>query len=231
MLAPLGRIFPGVGAGVIASRLALLGILLCVAETTADAAGFIGSASCRACHQAAYDQWKVSPHAKAFEALPASDQKNAQCLQCHARDVNQGGEAGVSCETCHGAGQYYWPDYVMRDAEVARGAGLVSAPDPRTCVLCHDGSTPALKPFDPNTAMPAIDHWSKDRAARGVKATDACPRRDLPAPVRHVAAEPKPNERFLGRVLTGHWANKPLATSRPLTAARGVAAASAARAD
>lgn len=211
----------------------LLALLVGAWAGDARAAGFIGPASCRVCHQAAYDQWKTTPHAKAFETLTPADQKNPQCLQCHARDVAQGGEAGVTCETCHGVGQYYWPNYVMRDAEVAKGAGLVPAPDAKSCAMCHDASSPALKPFDPATAMPAIDHWSKDRAARGTKSTEACPAR----PVRQAAAAPPANETFLGRVLTGRWsaparASKPVqAAKAALTASRAPAAASEGRAD
>jgi hypothetical protein len=185
-------------------RLALPAVLLgtsLFAPTSAVASGFIGSGSCRVCHQAAYEQWRASPHARALDSLPPQDQKDSRCLQCHAKDVAQGGDAGVTCETCHGAGHYYWPRYVMRDAELAKAAGLVAAPDARACVLCHDAATPSMRPFDPTAAMQAIDHWSKERAARAVKTGARCPRGSA-RPDRFAMESGQPADTFLGRALT-----------------------------
>lgn len=132
---------------------------------TSLAADFIGSESCRSCHPDAYAAWVDSPHARAFTRLKQHEREDARCVQCHARDVSSGGEAGVSCETCHGAGEHYWPAYVMRDAELSRAVGL-TVPDAKSCLSCHDGSTPSLLPFDVDAAMRAIDHWSASREAR-----------------------------------------------------------------
>ena len=206
-----------------ACSLALLG------SSAAQAANFIGSASCRVCHEAAYEQWQASPHARALQSLPPDQQKDGRCLVCHARDLAAGGEPGISCETCHGAGQYYWPKYVMRDAEVAKGAGLVAAPDAKACVLCHDASNPSLKPFDPATAMPAIDHWSKDWAARAKKSAQNCPRPGAAsAAVSLARGELRPDERILGRALTGRGIAAERArkngTSSPVPSAKGLRA-------
>jgi hypothetical protein len=182
----------------------------------AHASGFVGPASCRVCHQAAYDQWRASPHARALDVLSQKDQKDTRCLQCHARDVAQGGEPGVTCETCHGGGQFYWPAYVMRDAEVARATGLVAAPDAKACALCHDSSEASLRPFDPTAAMQAIDHWSKDRAAR-TKSTQRCPRHGS----GRAAELSLPSARFLGRALAStrrDTSSHPAAGRRALTA-------------
>jgi hypothetical protein len=77
---------------------------------------------------------------------------------------------GVSCETCHGGGRYYQPAMVMRDKELARLFGLVD-PTPQSCMACHGGQAPSLRPFDPKEAMQRIDHWTADRAARKPKLT------------------------------------------------------------
>lgn len=140
-------------------------MLVALVARSAPAAEFVGAESCRSCHAAAYEAWRESPHARAFKSLSAEHRNDARCLQCHAPNVSMGGDAGVSCETCHGAGEHYWPDYVMRDAELARAAGLVT-PDARSCMVCHDASSPSLLPFDVDAAMKAIDHWSADRKAR-----------------------------------------------------------------
>jgi hypothetical protein len=173
--------------------------VLCVLATgNARAADFIGAESCRACHQAAFDQWKGSPHARAFQTLTAEHQKDTKCLQCHARDSAQGGDPGVTCETCHGAGQYYWPEYVMRDKELAKATGLTrgSAADVKACAQCHNASSPTMRPFDPAAAMKAIDHWSKDKASRSSKSA-SCPR-----PAEGALAQGRrPSETFVGRLL------------------------------
>jgi hypothetical protein len=91
-----------------------------------------------------------------------------RCLQCHSRDEQRAGQAdvsGVSCETCHGGGRYYQPSAVMRDKELSRLFGLQD-PTASTCMVCHGGAAPSLKPFDVKEAMSRIDHWTAERAAR-----------------------------------------------------------------
>lgn len=157
-LLPKGRL-PGAQLAAGLTGFLAVGILAC--STVAGAADFIGSESCRSCHQQAYEQWSKSAHAKS--RLSASDRQNPYCLSCHARDADSGGEFGVSCETCHGAGEHYWPSYVMRDSELSRAVGLV-IPDAASCETCHGAGDPSLLPFDSQEAMKAIDHWSHSRA-------------------------------------------------------------------
>ena len=83
----------------------------------------------------------------------------------------------MSCETCHGAGQYYVPAYVMKDPELARLVGLLD-PGERSCRSCHDPSSPSLRPFEFTTKLKAMDHWSSGRAPRAAApATPATPAR------------------------------------------------------
>lgn len=147
--------------------------LIALASSSAAAADFIGSASCRTCHQVAWDTWRNSPHARAHLSLTPAQAKDPRCIQCHAPDTAEGGDPGVTCETCHGAGEYYWPDYVMKDPELARATGL-QLPQAADCLLCHDASSPSLKGFDPAQKMKDIDHWTASRAARGKKAEGPC---------------------------------------------------------
>ena len=65
----------------------------------------------------------------------------------------------VTCESCHGGGQYYSARYVMKDAELARLVGLLD-PSEKGCRTCHDASSPSLKPFDFVAKLKAIDHWT-----------------------------------------------------------------------
>jgi hypothetical protein len=145
-----------------AKWLVLLGL---VAASVALGYGYLGPESCQGCHPDAYAAWRASPHARAKESLSAAQQKDARCLSCHSPADGEQQVANVSCESCHGGGQYYSARYVMKDPELARLVGLVD-PSEKGCRTCHDGSSPSLKPFDFVTKLKAIDHWSVERKKR-----------------------------------------------------------------
>lgn len=151
-------------------RLPALVLLLAPAAFASD---LVGPISCRTCHAEAYRIWADSPHARAAQALTPQQRKQPLCLSCHSRDEERAGQvevAGVSCETCHGAGRFYQPAVVMRDKELSRLFGLAD-PTGASCKACHGGGSPSLRPFDPAEAMKRIDHWTADRAARKPKLT------------------------------------------------------------
>jgi hypothetical protein len=129
----------------------------------ARAGDHVGAETCKACHPAAYDAWRASPHARARESLPERSRNDRRCLSCHAPDQDEG-LSGVSCEACHGPGRLYVQPYVMRDAELARLLGLVD-PGERTCAGCHTESTPSLQRFDWRRKLPLIRHWDELPAA------------------------------------------------------------------
>ncbi len=153
-------------------RLALKGrVLFLLALSGAGAAfahDFLGPESCASCHPDAYAAWQASGHARAKQSLSALQQRDLRCVSCHSPNEAEQRQAGVSCETCHGGGQYYSPRYVMKDPELARLVGLTD-PGEKQCLTCHDASSPSLKPFDFKTKLKAIDHWSAERAKRAEK--------------------------------------------------------------
>ncbi len=120
----------------------------------------VGPESCKACHAAAYEAWRTSPHARARDTLPERSRNDARCLSCHAPDVEDG-LAGVSCEACHGPGRSYAARWVMRDAELARAVGLLD-PGERTCAGCHTESTPSLVRFEYQKKLGLVRHWEGD---------------------------------------------------------------------
>ncbi len=138
-----------------------------VIATSAVAWGydFVGAESCKGCHPDAYLSWKKSKHARAKESLSAAQQKDARCLSCHSPNEADQRSASVSCETCHGGGQYYATTYVMKDSELVRLVGLVD-PSEKGCRTCHDASSPSLKPFEFVEKLKLIDHWSVERQKR-----------------------------------------------------------------
>ncbi len=125
----------------------------------------VGPEVCKACHPAAYEAWRASPHARARESLPERSRSDARCLSCHAPDLEDG-IADVSCEACHGPGRVYAAGYVMRDAELARAVGLVD-PGQRTCAGCHTESTPSLVRFEFERKLPLIRHWEGEPKKKG----------------------------------------------------------------
>jgi hypothetical protein len=129
------------------------------------AADMVGPESCKACHPEAYNAWKLSKHSRALDSLSPQQQKDGRCLSCHAPNLKDQNVAGVSCETCHGGGQYYAAAYVMKDPELARMVGLVD-PSEKSCRSCHDASSPSLRPFDFVEKLKLIDHWTATRQKR-----------------------------------------------------------------
>jgi hypothetical protein len=81
---------------------------------------YVGSESCKKCHEHAYEVWKKSPHSHAYQTLvdvkrpygPANRQYDPECIVCHT--VGFGYHSGftsakatphlldVGCESCHG---------------------------------------------------------------------------------------------------------------------------------
>lgn len=127
---------------------------------------FVGPESCKGCHPEAYQKWKQAKHSRAKASLSPAQQKDARCLSCHSPNEAEQGVAQVSCETCHGGGQYYSARYVMKDPELVRLSGLVD-PVEKACRTCHDASSPSLKPFDFVEKLKLIDHWTVERRRGG----------------------------------------------------------------
>ncbi len=144
---------------------------------------YTGTMSCAKCHKGRatgyqFSQWRTSAHAGAYAVLgtPAAAKiaremnvrgdplRSTACLACHATawhdpaggvmgsyDVTE----GVGCEACHGAGNDYSPEAVMRDKRAAAHAGL--RPVTReTCLGCHEKAHG--KPFDYEASLRKIAH-------------------------------------------------------------------------
>jgi len=123
------------------ATLLLLAFALIPAFTAAKSATYVGTKSCKMCHNKKtqvkqYDIWKASAHAKAYETLgtdkakeyavkagvEGDPQKAKECLECHVTgyglDSTMFGkkfvaEEGVQCESCHGPGSAYKSTKIM----------------------------------------------------------------------------------------------------------------------
>ncbi len=146
--------------------------LLALGSAAALGAEFLGPESCKGCHGDAYAAWSTSKHARSAESHTREQQRDPRCTACHAPNLAEQGVGAVSCETCHGAGQYYAPSYVMKDPELARLVGLLD-PGERSCRSCHDPGSPSLLPFDFKSKLKAMDHWSAARTRRSAVPSSA----------------------------------------------------------
>lgn len=109
---------------------------------------YVGSAKCKMCHKAEFTAWEATPHAKAFGALSAEEQKKPECIGCHITGTMADGSVieEVGCEACHGPGADYKSPKIMSKKKweadpdthkkMAIDAGLVY-PTEETCVRCH----------------------------------------------------------------------------------------------
>jgi Cytochrome c554 and c-prime len=100
---------------------------------------YAGSASCRNCHEKAYETWAGSGHAHAYKDLNAQGHGlDPDCVSCHVvglssksgfKTLSQTPQfANVGCESCHGPGQAH--DLNPRKV-------LMPTVKPSTCVSCH----------------------------------------------------------------------------------------------
>ncbi|MBD3235743.1 MAG: cytochrome C554 [Candidatus Eisenbacteria bacterium] len=150
----------------------------------AEEHGYIGAASCKACHSKPakgeqYVKWQNGPHADAYETL-LSEQSQAiakemgleqpaheaeACLKCHVTAHGVDPELlgkkydkadGVGCETCHGPAKD-WKITHMRDVEKAMTQGMIE-PTEELCLTCHNEESPTYKPWDKEKKFAAVAH-------------------------------------------------------------------------
>lgn len=127
----------------------------------------VGAERCGSCHTREYEDWLSSPHARSFRSLSLSQQKDPTCRTCHTLAPSSDNPAfeGVQCESCHGVGNYYAPEYVMRDGRLSRLLGLTDI-TPAICQSCHENVEAKLKPVDYTTMIEAVSHKTKPVPAR-----------------------------------------------------------------
>jgi hypothetical protein len=135
-----------------------------------DKAAFVGSRSCRPCHESAYDKWSATGHAHALEALKkVGSERDPECVVCHVVGLAYEGGfvneektphlAGVGCETCHGPGSVH-----------VLGAGQPAPGQPKTaCAKCHTPERSAGFAGHEEEFMKKISHKREPAAAGKVK--------------------------------------------------------------
>lgn len=123
----------------------------------AGEASFVGDAGCVGCHQAAFDFWKGTSHARAYDTLEQKGkQYNVDCIACHVTGWQQPGGAcsiaqvegrtQVQCESCHGAGSLH--------AQTGNPSAIAREVPEATCRGCHDVENSPH--FNPKTYLERI---------------------------------------------------------------------------
>ncbi|MCL4460437.1 MAG: cytochrome c family protein [Nitrospirae bacterium] len=145
---------------------------------------YVGDETCEVCHSSArignqFQIWKSSPHARAYRDLGSpealsiarkmgiSNPKNdMRCLSCHTTAAGTHlpqvistfrKRDGVQCESCHGPGEDYAHFSTMIDPVKSRKAGLAAHPE-KSCVTCHNPSSPTFRGFDARKSLAEIAH-------------------------------------------------------------------------
>jgi 2',3'-cyclic-nucleotide 2'-phosphodiesterase (5'-nucleotidase family) len=121
------------------------------------AAEYVGSETCRSCHEAESAQWETTRHAHARTTLvEAEKDHDPECQSCHT--VGFGYRTGfatpkatpdrwnVGCESCHGPGA----------GHAASGEGPYGAVEEAACVGCHNAEH--SPDFDYAAYRPRIVH-------------------------------------------------------------------------
>jgi YVTN family beta-propeller protein len=154
-------------------------------------ARYVGNEVCAGCHLPQFKKWLGAKHSRSWVMLgmekamdvgshfkmTAMPQNSAQCLTCHGTAAKVPAEyrvshfrveEGVKCERCHGPGEHYAKEEVMKDRQKALAAGL-RMPTEQDCLSCH-----APKPSHQLLGKPAFDYDKailkiscKDREGKG----------------------------------------------------------------
>jgi hypothetical protein len=114
-----------------------------------DTSAYVWDAACKDCHSDIHTAWSRTKHATAINSLSPA-QRQQECAGCHltgsssivadasGKPVN----AGVQCESCHGAAREH--------AEAAVSGSptrLPRKPDQKLCETCHNSKSPHFRGF------------------------------------------------------------------------------------
>ncbi|HPD45963.1 MAG TPA: cytochrome c family protein [Anaerohalosphaeraceae bacterium] len=135
---------------------------------------YLGSDTCRSCHDYEYEKWSTNAHAHAYETLvKVGSQHDPECVRCHV--VGFGYESGfiteesaqdlrdVGCEVCHGPGSDHFK--AMTSGRADTGIAQPQA----GCVDCHNPDhSPGYQGHEAEF-LQKIVHWREPKAADDVK--------------------------------------------------------------
>ncbi|MEM7393555.1 MAG: multiheme c-type cytochrome, partial [Verrucomicrobiota bacterium] len=150
--------------------------------------GYVGSKSCKVCHEREYEDHSRTLHAVAYDALLRKNKSfQPNCVQCHVvgfgslggfRDLRTTPDkVGVGCESCHGPGRAHVNQPRKDNIE-----GVVTLDH---CRKCHYGNN------DPHFEEHAMEKMAKVNHTRPIPGQGEKALGDLI--MRELASRPKPD--------------------------------------
>lgn len=132
---------------------------------------YLGSKSCRVCHEEQYQKYKTFKHSHAWQTLvDAGSDADPECVVCHTVGFKyQGGFVSakatpqlrnVGCEECHGPGSRHTESLGKVKTEV---------PKPTNCTVCHTVENSVNYSGHEAEYRSKIVHWKEQKDANSVK--------------------------------------------------------------
>jgi hypothetical protein len=138
--------------------------------TLPDSLEYIGSESCKVCHEYEYEKWSSNIHAHAYATLEREgSQFDPECVICHVvgmdyesgfiSEQKTGHLKNVGCENCHGPG-----------SEHIKTGGIVGFTDTKSaCIDCHTPDHSGDYAGNEGAFLEKIVHWREPRPSGSVK--------------------------------------------------------------
>jgi len=131
---------------------------------------YVGSLSCKPCHDSEYEKWQETGHAKAYATLEqVGSQADPECVVCHVVGMEYqsgfvslektGDLKDVGCENCHGPG-----------SEHIKTGGTAKSAEPKSaCTNCHTPEHSGEYAENERAFLEKIIHWKEPNTAGHVK--------------------------------------------------------------
>jgi hypothetical protein len=138
--------------------------------TLPDGLEYIGSESCKVCHEYEYEKWSSKAHARAYATLErVGSQFDPECVICHVigmdyesgfvSEQKTGHLKNVGCENCHGPGS----EHIMT-------AGQAELTEPKSaCIDCHTPEHSGDYAGNERSFLRKIVHWREPKPSGSVK--------------------------------------------------------------
>ena len=138
--------------------------------TLPDGLEYIGSESCKVCHEYEYEKWSRNIHAHAYAILEREgSQFDPECAICHVvgmdyesgfiSEQKTGHLKNVGCENCHGPGS----EHIMT-------AGQTKLTEPKSaCIDCHTPEHSGDYAGNESSFQKKIVHWREPKPRAPVK--------------------------------------------------------------
>ena len=138
--------------------------------TLPDGLEYIGSESCKVCHEYEYEKWSSNIHAHAYATLErVGSQFDPECVICHVvgmdyesgfiSEQKTGHLKNVGCENCHGPGS----EHIMT-------AGQTKLTEPKSaCIDCHTPEHSGDYAGNESSFQKKIVHWREPKPRAPVK--------------------------------------------------------------